>query len=97
MMLTGGILGITHPAEYQLGLRAADILSHDPSSMKKSPNRQAVFEAWASPFSALSIISNRQTLAHRDTGGRFEWFDLLSTFGLYKDATLDLPGLGIRL
>jgi hypothetical protein len=97
MMLTGGILRISHPAEYQLGVTAGNMLSQEANTMRKSPDRQTVFNAWSSPFTTLSIISNRETLAHRDTGGRFEWFDLLATFGQYENATLDLPGLGLRL
>ena len=86
-----------HPEQFQVGMRALQMLSGDCNLTQYCSSRDEVFENWASPFSALSIISNRETPIHRDTSGRFEWFDILVTLGNYEHAVLDLPGIGLAL
>ena len=52
---------------------------------------------WASAFSAIGVIVNRITPAHRDAGGWKACYDLLVAAGTYKMAYLDLPDLGARI
>jgi hypothetical protein len=52
--------------------------------------------SWPSKFNGISVIVNRKTVFHRDSGGRPEWYDLLFAAGTYKRATLDIPDIGAR-
>jgi hypothetical protein len=53
--------------------------------------------AWASPFTAMSLVMNCQTPVHRDVHGCHPWMDLLLTHGPYQGCGMELPSLGIRL
>ena len=52
---------------------------------------------WATPFTGLSVILNRETITHQDAKGYRESFDLLLTIGEYTGGQLHLPGLGFSL
>jgi hypothetical protein len=54
-------------------------------------------ELWATPFTGLSVIMNREMITHRDVKGYRESFDLLLTIGNYTGGRLHLPGLGFSL
>jgi hypothetical protein len=54
-------------------------------------------ELWATPFTGLSVIMNRETITHRDVKGYRESFDLLLTIGNYAGGQLHLPRLGFSL
>lgn len=54
-------------------------------------------DKWPSVFSGVSMISNRVTPGHRDTGGRYEWYDLLASVGPYENGDFQLPDLGLTI
>lgn len=69
----------------------------NPSTVKDHDNVTQALKFWTSPFSGISVISNRETPVHRDVNGRHPWYDILATFGQYSKGHLELPGLGYRL
>lgn len=54
-------------------------------------------QGWASVYTAVTILANRATRYHRDLGSRFEWYDLLTSFGPYVKAPLYLGPIGLRV
>ena len=54
-------------------------------------------DMWPSVFTAMSIISNRETPFHRDSQSRMCWYDILTSVGPYNDAPVYLSPFGIRI
>ncbi|CAA7266454.1 unnamed protein product [Cyclocybe aegerita] len=92
-LLIGGILGVIHPALYETGRRAVQAL-HGDVPVDKGAN---ILELWALPFTSVSIMNNRQTPVHHDSGGGFKCMDLLATVGPYTNGEMDIPTVGIRV
>ena len=90
--VVSAILAVIHPKLYDAGRQTADCLRNTPQI-----GPQDILCRWASVFNGVSVISNRITLPHRDTGSRFNWYDILATSGRYEGCTLELPSLGISL
>jgi hypothetical protein len=90
--ILSAILSVIHPDLYDAGLQTIQRLIGTPQV-----DRQDVLRHWASAFSGVAVISNRRTPIHRDTGSRFNWYDLLVTLGRYQNCNLELPSLGISL
>ena len=63
--------------------------------MEKEPGKASILGLWGNPFSAASVISNRITKSHRDTFSRFEYMDILTSVGNFKDVYLHLESLGL--
>ena len=76
--ICSAILAVIHPKLYDAGLQAIQRLRGTPEV-----ERQDVLRHWASVFSGVAIISNRRSPKHRDSGSRFNWYDLLVTLGTY--------------
>jgi hypothetical protein len=95
--LAGGILALIHPEQYLHSrlalLRLAERLDNvrDPDAMAEA------LGMWASPFTGVSIMINRQTPTHRDTQGRDSWVDVLLTHGPYTNCRMEFRSLGIRV
>ncbi|EIW87378.1 hypothetical protein CONPUDRAFT_46538, partial [Coniophora puteana RWD-64-598 SS2] len=88
--LMSSILSIVNPAQYRQGLRC----------MRRLGRKEAVKDSvgmWGSVFNAVTVLANRESLFHRDGSGRFEWFDMLATYGRYTDGQLSLPAAGLDL
>jgi hypothetical protein len=83
-------LSITHPELYQCGRETLRRLQTNADLFN-------VLSRWSSVFNGMSVISNRETPAHRDNNSRAEWYDILATIGPYKEAVLDLSNIGLRL
>ena len=80
--LIGSILGVTHPELYKQGIEALTLLSREGGKYVDNPDQLVrALKVWTSPFSALSVITNRNTPAHRDTKGRNEWLDFVVALG----------------
>lgn len=97
--LIGSILGVAHPQLYQQGVTALSRLSREPA--KFVDNEEQLMRAlsiWTSPFNALSVITNRNTPAHRDTKGRNEWLDFVTALGEDNSVgIMTFPGLGLSV
>lgn len=85
--LLAGMLGIMHPHLAEAANRLTDTLM-------ESDVADAV-RLWSSPFSALSVISNRESVAHRDTKSMRSMYDLLVTCGPYHNAYFNFHDLNI--
>lgn len=96
-LLVGGILSIIQPELYKLGIQALERLHDNPTLCKQPAELARILQHWYSPFSAISVISNRSTPLHRDTGGRPQWLDLLIAVGEYEHGRFELPGIGLNL
>ena len=95
--LVGGILSIIQLDLYQLGCQALQNLSENPDLTDNPVELLCALQSWYSPFSALTVISNRLTPFHQDLQGWPEWFDMLIALGECLHGQLSLPGLGLVL
>jgi hypothetical protein len=92
--LIGGILSIIQPSLFDMGIQALEALSSNPKLCDNPGRLREVLEFWHVPFSAISVISNRVTPLHCDTGGRAEWMDFLLALGKYDNGRLSVPAFG---
>lgn len=93
LAIAAAILALTHPEQFQAGLRILNAIKAKPQSLREPGNFIHVLTTWCLPFSGVSIISNRETTSHRDIGGSPHWYDILATMGRYSDTTFRLPSL----
>lgn len=87
--LANAITGVIHPALYEMG---RDSLA----KIRQVDYLEDMASTWDSVFTGIQIISNRETPAHRDSYSAAEWYDLLYTFGSYRNGHLELPGVGVK-
>jgi hypothetical protein len=92
--LIGGILSIIHPFLFDMGVQALRELESDPELCDKPQKLREVLRFWHMPFSGISVISNRLTPLHCDTGGRAEWTDMLLALGDYDNGRFSVPAFG---
>lgn len=92
--LIGGIFSIIQPELYDMGVQALKVLESDPGFCDSPERLLQVLEFWHVPFSAISVISNRLTPLHCDSGGRAEWMDLLLALGEYDNGRFSVPAFG---
>ena len=97
--LIGSILGVAHPQLYEQGIEALTLLSREGAKFVDDQEQlMRALKAWTSPFSALSVITNRSTPAHRDTKGRNEWLDFIVALGEDDSVgVMTFPGLGLSV
>ena len=88
--LCSAILRVAHPEFYAAGRKAFERASAMPAV------RDALGK-WPSIFSAVEVISNRETPYHRDTSGFRTMMEFLITMGDYDLATLVVRNLGMQL
>ncbi|EIW75351.1 hypothetical protein CONPUDRAFT_66011, partial [Coniophora puteana RWD-64-598 SS2] len=88
--LVSGLLSLIHPQQYSSGRRTL-------GRCLSNARLHSAVDAWPSVFGAMSVMSNRQSILHRDTSGRPSWYDVLASIGNYKGGTVSLPGLGVNL
>ena len=92
--LIEGILSIIQPSLFDMGVQALQALESDPKLCDNPERLREVLEFWHVPFSGISVISNRVTPLHCDTGGRAEWMDLLLALGEYDNGRFGVPAFG---
>ena len=97
LSIAGAVLAVVHPEQYEAGLKILRKLQDSPASLREPQHIQAVLRTWCSPFSAFSIISNRETPQHRDQLGRLEWYDVLTTMGDYRHLDFERPRINAAL
>lgn len=84
-------LRLINPGLFESGLRILQ-------KLRKLETTRDIASQWQSVYTGISVISNRTTPAHRDTKGKPEWFDTLTSYAdpsarprlLIKDVGLDL-------
>jgi len=92
--LIGGILSITQPELFDMGVEALRALQLNPELSDNPERLREILGIWYTPFSALSVISNRVTPLHCDTGARPEWMDLILALGEYDNGRFSIPAFG---
>ena len=88
--LISAMLRVMHPALYSAGRQMMQCLASNDSL------RSAISQ-WSSVFNACTLLSNRWTPNHRDNYSRAQWYDILTTFGAYRGAFLNLSSIGLKL
>ena len=86
-----------NPSQYAAGMAMLEWLGQNQSDVGKGSHLPGILEFWNLPLGVVTIINNRETPTHRDTGGTHEMFDILMALGRYHLGTLQVPGLGIEL
>ena len=89
-ILLTGILAITHPKLYQSAIVMRDRMRADPGVAE-------YIDRWGMPFSAVSLIANRQTPIHRDEKSLYTAADILLNTGHHTFTSMSLGSLGLRI
>ena len=92
--ILSAMLRVMHPELYQAG---RDAIGGMRDQAPLGSHQRTVLDAWSSVFTAVQVISQRETPEHRDNGSRATWYDLLVTLGGYTNLYLELPGIGVRV
>lgn len=85
-----GILSIAHPKQY-------DMAKEMKERLMESGQCTEALQRWPMVFTAISVITNRESPFHRDLHEGWQWFDLLLSFGPYKHAPLYMANFGVRI
>lgn len=94
--IIGGILSIIHPEQYRLGIQMLHALLAEADQIKNGELIPHLLQIWNAPFNVITMISNRLTPFHRDSGAASPWYDLLVALGEYANGRIEFPGLGQR-
>ena len=94
--LMGATLALIHPSLFAASMDAMAKMAAGLVKCKEPDLVKEVMKVWPLPFNAFSVISNRQTVPHRDVQGMWPNYDLLATFGSYNDGRFEVPALGMR-
>jgi hypothetical protein len=96
--LVGGILALIQPNLFNNGVQALKKLYESGHIVHGSTEElRSILEMWTSPFTALSVISNRITPPHRDCKSGRTWMDILVALGNYEEGYAQFPSLGIQV
>ncbi|KAF5334254.1 hypothetical protein D9611_014586 [Ephemerocybe angulata] len=94
--LVGGMLAVIHPDLYDVALATWKTIHHCPAGSTRPDRVQELLGIWASPFTAISLIVNRETPIHKDRLGGQNYLDAVATFGNYVNGRFEIPALGMR-
>jgi hypothetical protein len=83
-------MSLIHPELHQQGKKVLQAL-HDLESTS------TIASEWESVCTGIQVISNRITPGHRDSKGRPEWYDILTSFGDGSLPRLLISDLGLSL
>ena len=93
MALLGGVLAVINPATFNAGITCVKAMS-ESDSIAKAEHFGDILETWTSPYTAISLMSNRDTPLHRDNGGGYSYMDMLLSVSEYTHGEFHAPGLG---
>ena len=96
LALVSAVLAVIHPRVAIQGLSILRGIQSGVISNVATDSLGPVRNLWPSPFTAFSIISNRETDLHRDGKGFSPYYDIITTLGHYSDGRLEVPGIGLR-
>jgi len=91
----GGLLRVINPAEFETGIACIKAIVKGDQVAKKE-NLDDLGRIWTSPYPTVSLMSNRNSPIHRDTGGDYSSMDMLVSVGPYEKAVFNVPGLGLK-
>lgn len=90
--LLNSLLAIVHPELYAAGKYVIKTLREDDELLDLHEG----LDHWYSVFTAMTLITNRESPLHRDPKTNIRWFDLMLSVGDYEEAVLELSTFGIR-
>jgi len=96
LALLSAVLAVIHPRLAIQGLSILRGIQSGDIQNLATDSLGPVRRLWPSPFTAFSIISNRETELHRDGKGFTPYYDILTTLGHYCDGRFEAPGIGLR-
>jgi len=83
--LLGAALSVMNPAAYNVETKYIKEIAGCPSNIEKRESLAEILRQWTTPYTASSLINNRDTPLHRDNGGSYTAMDLLATVGAYRN------------
>jgi Oxygenase domain of the 2OGFeDO superfamily len=96
LSIIGAVLAVVHPTLFEAGLDAISELHSGPIDVGHPELLRKVLDIWGSPFTAVSVIVNRETELHQDTSSPIQSYDILYTGGGYSEGRFEVHGLGLR-
>ncbi|EAU83988.1 hypothetical protein CC1G_12947 [Coprinopsis cinerea okayama7 len=92
----GAVLAVTQPWLFDAGMEVLENLHTKCISVNNSKVLDGILGFWSNPFTAFSVICNRETLIHRDLSSPQWCYDLVYTGGRYQNGRFESPTLGRR-
>jgi hypothetical protein len=87
---SNNILSLIHPSLYENAMNVLHCL-------RRGDQTAWAANHWHSAFTGIAVISNRQTIPHRDRLGSDAWYDILFGSGTYNEARLVMSEIGLSL
>jgi hypothetical protein len=94
MAFLGGIMSIINPSQYEAGIKCIEAIITCREYINKAEHLAELLDVWGAPFNVISIMNNRDSPLHRDTGGGYSTMDIMFSVGPYTDCRLSVPGVG---
>lgn len=91
------IARVIHPDQYDIGGDALQRLQENPGLLRTGVNAPAILKSWVSIYTAIAIVSDRESPVHRDQKSPPAGMDLLSSVGNYSGCTMEWRNMGLRL
>ena len=91
--LLNALLAIIDPELYATGRWVMQTLREDNEVLGLHKG----LEHWHSVFTAITLITNRELLLHRNPKTNVHWYDLMLTVSDYNEAILELSTFGLQL
>ncbi|EFI27291.1 hypothetical protein CC1G_14763 [Coprinopsis cinerea okayama7 len=92
----GGVIAITQPWLFNAGLEVLESLHRRTFPVDNAETLDAILNFWSNPFTAFSVIVNRESSIHRDISSPTWAYDLIYTGGTYRNGRFESPTLGCR-
>jgi hypothetical protein len=96
LCILGAAFSLIHPIAAKRGLEIMDGIANGTLQNEATNSLDQARLLWSSPFTAFSVISNRETEVHRDGKGFAPFYDLIATVGNYTGGRFEVPGIGLR-
>ncbi|KAG1847056.1 hypothetical protein F4604DRAFT_1594712 [Suillus subluteus] len=95
-LLASAALRVMHPQLYWASVKTQIELGRW-SGDQGMADMHHLLKYWASVYTSAAIMCNRQSPDHQDPKCPPEAFDILTSIGSYRCATMKLPNLGIEM
>ncbi|KAF9552133.1 hypothetical protein CPC08DRAFT_592016, partial [Agrocybe pediades] len=95
--LFGAVLSVTQPDLYFAGCQTLEAINKASHTINHAEYLPAILSIWASPYTVINVISNRETPVHHDNGSGYSCLDTLLALGTYSSGVFHLPSLGMQL
>jgi hypothetical protein len=96
LSLVGAVIALVHPRQASQGLSILRGIYTGIVSNEAIDTLGPELGLWPCPFSAFSLLSNRETDLHRDGKGFNPYYDITTTLGNYTNGRFEVPGIGLR-